>query len=98
MFQVSVYPLLPQHRDKRGQQREQKARVQETIDDDDLAGRILLDGQNGVGFIWDCGMIEGEEDGTQEGCRLIVGAWLKLFIDVDNKGRANGREQARLQD
>ena len=43
-------------------------------------------------------MIEGEEDSTQEGCRLITGVRLKLFIDVDDESRANGREQARLQD
>ena len=57
-----------------------------------------MDGQNGVGFIWDCGMIEGEEDSTEKGCRLITGIWLKLFIDVDDESRANCGEQTRLQD
>ena len=43
-------------------------------------------------------MIEGEEDGTEEGCGLIGGIWLKLFVDIDDKSRANGGEQTRLQD
>ena len=95
MPQVSVEPLLPQHRGKRSQQRHQKARKQETIDGDNLAGRVLL---NGEGFIWDCGMVEGEEDDTEESCRLVAGIRLNLFVDIDDKGRTNSREQARLRD
>ena len=83
--QVSVEPLLPQHRDECGQKGDQKTRKQETGSDDDLAGRVLLDGRNGGGFVWDCGVIEGEKDGLEESCRSIVGIWLKLFIDVDDK-------------
>ena len=45
-----------------------------------------MDGRNHGCFIWDCGVIEGEKDGTEEGCRLIVGVWLKIFINVDDKG------------
>ena len=43
-------------------------------------------------------MIEGEEDGTEEGCSLIARIWLKLLIDVDDESRANCREQSSLQD
>ena len=43
-------------------------------------------------------MIEGEEDSTEEGCSLIAGIWLKLFVDIDDESRANGREQTRLYD
>ena len=68
MPQVSVQPLLPQHGDESGQQRHQKACVQQTSDGDDLAGRVLLNGWNCGGFIWDRGVIEGEKNGTEEGC------------------------------
>ena len=43
-------------------------------------------------------MIEGEEDSTEEGGSLIGGIWLELFVDIDDKSRANGGEQTRLQD
>ena len=43
-------------------------------------------------------MIEGEEDGTEEGGSLIGGIWLELFVDIDDESRANGGEQTRLQD
>ena len=94
MPQVPVEPLFPQRCDECGQQRDQKARIQETIDNDDLPGRVILGG----GTIWDCGMVEGEEDSVEESCRLFVGVWLKLFIDIDDESRANCGEQARLQD
>ena len=97
MPQVSVEPLLPQHRDERGQQRDQKACVQETTDDNDLHGRMIFDGWNGSNFVWDCGIVEGEENGMKEGCRLVTGIRLKLFIDVYDESRANGGEQPRLQ-
>ena len=43
-------------------------------------------------------MVEGEEESAEEGCRLVVKIWLKLFINVDDESRANGGEQARLRD
>ena len=58
----------------------------------------LLGSWNSVGFVWDCGIVEGEEDSLEQGCCLIVGIWLKLFIDVNDESRTNGGEQARLQD
>ena len=95
--QVLVEPLLPQHRNKCGQQRDQKAQEQEAVDGDDFAGRMLLDGCNGAGFVWDCGIVEGEEDSMEESCGLITGIWLKLLIDVDDESCANSREKAHLQ-
>ena len=56
-----------------------------------------MNGWNGEGFVWDRRMVEGEEDGTEESDRLIAGIRLKLFVDIDDKGRTNSREQARLQ-
>ena len=95
---VSVQPLLPQHCDERREQRYQQAGVHETRDGDDLAGRVLLNGQNGGGFVWDCGLVEGEEDGAEEGHGLVVGVGLEFGMDVDDEGRADGREQTRLRD
>ena len=54
-------------------------------DSDDLTGGVLWGGWNGGDFIWYCGMIEGEKDGAEESCRLIIGIWLKLFIDIDDE-------------
>ena len=45
---------------------------------------------------WGC--VEGEEDGAEEDCGLIVRVGLEFGIDVDNEGRANGREQTYLRD
>ena len=53
-------------------------------------------GWDSGGFIWDCGVIEGEQDGTEESCGLIARIRLKLFIDVDDESRANCREQSGL--
>ena len=97
MPRITVQPLLPQHRGECGEQRNQEACEQETIDEDNLAGRVLLGDWNGGGFVWDCGMIEGEENGTEESCGFIAGVRLELFVDVDDENRANCREQARLQ-
>ena len=47
MARVPVQPLLPQHCNKRGQKRDQKARVQQASSDNDLARRVLLGGRNG---------------------------------------------------
>jgi hypothetical protein len=52
---------------------------------------------NGERFIRDRRMVEGKEDRTEEGCRLVVGIRLKLRIDIDDERRADCREQAGLQ-
>ena len=57
-----------------------------------------MDGLNGAGFVWDCRIVEREEDRIKEGRCLIIGSGLKLFVDVDDESRANSRKQARLQD
>ena len=73
MMQVLIEPLFAQHRDECGQQRDQETCVHQAGDGDNLAGKILLDRRNGGGFVWDCGLVEGEEDGAEEGCRLVIG-------------------------
>ena len=76
MSQVPVEPLFAQHRDERGEQRDQKARVHQSSDGDDLAGGTLLDEWNGGGFVRDSRLIEGEEDCAEESCGLLVRVWL----------------------
>jgi hypothetical protein len=76
--QVPVQPLLPQHGDECGEQRDHETRVHETGDDDDLAKRAFLGRWNDGGFTGDGGLIECEEDGAEEGCRLLV--WVGLEV------------------
>ena len=86
MPQVSIQPLLPQHRDERCEKRHQEARIQETSSGDNLVGRALLDRQNGGGFVWHGGMVESEENRTEERCCLFVGIGSKLGINIDDEG------------
>jgi len=94
--QVSVQPLFAQHGDERGEKGDRKARVHETGDGDDLARRGLLNGWDGGGLTGDDGLVEGEEDGTEEGRRLLVGIGLEARVDVDDESGADGREQTCL--
>ena len=77
--QVSVEPLLPQHRDECGKQRDHQARVHESGDRDDLGGRIFLGGWSGGSLARDGGLIEGE-DCTKDSSGLII--WIGLEIDT----------------
>ena len=90
--QVSVEPLLAQHRDECGEQRHQETRVHQSGDGDDLSGRALLDGWDGGGFVWDSRLVESEKDRTEEGCRLVVGIGLESCVDVDDEGRTDSRK------
>jgi len=94
--QIPVEPLLSQHCDECGEQRDQQTRVHESSDGDDLAGRALLDGWHGGGLVRDGRLVEGEEDRTEEGCRLLVRIGLETRVDVDDEGGADGGEQTRL--
>ena len=92
MPQISVEPLLPQHCDESGKQRDPQARVHEPGDGDDFAGRIFLGGWNSSGFVWDGGLVEGEEDRTEESCGLLIWIGLETRVDVDDERRADGGE------
>ena len=92
MPQVPVEPLLAQHRDERGEQRDQETRVHEPSDGDDLGGGTSWDGWNGGGFARDSRLVEGEEDCTEESCGLLVRIWLQPRVDVDDEGGTDGRE------
>jgi len=96
--QVSVEPLLSQHRDECGKKRDQETRVHESSDGDDLTGRALLDGWDGGGFVLDGRLIEGEKDRAEEDCRLFVWIGLETRVDVDDEGGTDGGEQTRLQE
>ena len=41
-------------------------------------------------------MVKGEEDGTKESHRLFVRVGLEFRMNIDDKGRADCGEQARL--
>ena len=84
--QVSVQPSLSH---ECCDQRDQQTGVHETYDGDDVGERILLNWQNGGRFVWDCGLVEGEEDGAEEGWGLVR---LEFGMDVDDKSRADSRE------
>ena len=95
--QVSVEPLLPQHRDECGKQRDHQTSVHESGDRDDLGGRIFLGGWNGGGLIRDGGLIEGEENCAEESRGLLVRIGLEARVDIDDEGGTDGGEKTRLQ-
>ena len=84
--QIPVEPLLAQHRDECGKQRDQETRVHQSSDGDDLAGRTLLDGWYDGGFVRDGRLVEGKEDCTEDGCGLLVRIGLEPRMDVDDEG------------
>ena len=94
--QVPIQPLLAQHGDERGEHGDQKTRVHETGDGNDLARRTFLNRWNGGGLTGDGGLVESEEDCAEESRRLLVRVGLEVRMDVDDKSRAYGRKQTRL--
>jgi len=56
----------------------------------------LLNRWNGGGLTGDGGLIEGEEDGTEEGSGLLVRIRSEVRVDIDDESGADGREQTRL--
>ena len=88
--------MLPQHGNECGEQGDHKTCVHETGDGDDLARWTFLNGWNDGGLTGDGRLIESEEDGTEEGRRLLVGIGLEVRVDVDDESGADSREQTRL--
>ena len=95
--QVSIQPLLAQHRDERGEHRDYQTRVHETGHSDDLARWVSRDRWDGRGLTRDGGLIESEENCAEEGGRLLVRIGLEVGMDVDDEGRADSGEQTSLQ-
>ena len=85
MPQVTVEPLLPQHRDERRQQRHQEARIYQARRCHDLGRWAFLDGWNGGGLAGNGRLVESEKDGTEERGRLLIGIWLEIRVDIDDK-------------
>ena len=94
--QVSIQPLLPQHGDECGEKGDQKACIHEAGGSNDLARRIFLNRWDNRSLTGDGGLIESEKDGTEESSGLLVGIGLEVRMDIDDKRRADGREQTRL--
>ena len=46
----------------------------------------------------DGGLVEGEENGAEEGGGLLVRIGSEVGMDVDDEGRADGGEQTGLQE
>ena len=93
---VSVQPLFAHHGDERGKQGDHEACIHEAGNGDDLARRAFLNRWNGGGLTGDGGLIEGEENGTEDGSGLLVGIGLEARVNIDDKSGADGGEQTRL--
>ena len=65
--QVAVKSLFAQHREERGEQRDQEARIHESSGSDNITRRVCLDRWKGGGFVRDSGVVEGEKDCAEEG-------------------------------
>ena len=94
MSEGPVQPLLAQHCDKRGQQRHQKACVQEIRGRDNLCRGAIPRWRTRRDFVWSNGSVEVEENGPKVG---IGEVWLELGLDVDDEGGADGGEQTGLK-
>ena len=90
--------MLAQHGDKCGEQGDHQTRIHQTRDRDRLARRVFLNGRNGRRVTRDGGLVEGDENGAEEGGRLLVRIWSEVGMDVDDKGGADGGEQTGLQE
>ena len=95
--EVPVEPLLAQHCDECSEQRDQETCVHQSGDSDDLTRRAL-GGWNGGCFVWDGGLVEGEEDCAEEYCGLVIWVGLEARVDINDEGGTDGRGQTRLRE
>ena len=98
ILQVSIQPLLAQHRDKCREHGDYKTRIHEAGHGDDLAWWIFLGKWDGRGLTRDGGLIESEEDRAEEGGGLLVRIGLEVRMDVDDECGADGGEQTGLEE
>ena len=98
ILQVSIQPLLAQHRDECREHGDDQTRIHETGHSDNLARWISLGRRDGRSVTGDCGLIESDEDRAEEGSGLLVRIWLEIRMDVDDEGGADGREQTGLEE
>ena len=97
MPDVSVQPLLAQHRDKRGQQRHQQTCIQEVRGRDDLLGWATPRRRSGGVFVGSNGSVEAEENRSEVSFGPFGGIWLELGLDVDDESGADRREETSLR-
>ena len=90
--------MLAQHGDECGEHGDCETRIHETGDRENLARRAFLDRWNDGGLTGDGGVIEREEDNSEEGRRLFVRVGLEVRMDVDDKGGADSGGQTGLQE
>jgi len=90
--------LLAQHGNECREQRNHQTCIHQTRDRDRLARRVFLNGRDGRRVTRDGGLVEGEENGAEEGSGLFVRIGLEVGMDIDDKGRADGGEQTGLQE
>jgi len=84
--------LLAQHGDECGQQG-----GHQTCHRDRLSRRIFLNRRGGRRVAWDGGLVESEENCSEEG-RLFARIGLEVGMDIDDEGEADGGEQTGLQE
>ena len=96
--QVSVQPLLAQHRDECGKHGDHETRIHETGDSDNLARWIPLGRWDGRSGARDGRLIESEENRAEEGGGLLVRIGLEVLVGIDDEGGADGREQTSLRE
>ena len=94
ILQVSVQPLLAQHRDECGEHGYYQTRIHEAGHGDNLARWIFLGRWDGRGGR----LIETEDKCAEKGGRLLVWIGLEVRMDIDDEGRADGGEQTGLQE
>ena len=63
-----------------------------------MAVALLHRRSPGRNLVRNGGLVEGEEGGAEKSGRLLVGIELEIRMDVNDEGRADGREQAGLQE
>ena len=94
--EVPTQPLLPQHPDKRSQQRDQETRVKESQGCDNPRGRAIPRLRNGGFFVWKKRWVEAEKNRSQVRFRRVAGVRFEFRLDVKDEGGANRGEQAGL--
>ena len=90
-------PLLAQHRNERGQKRNQQTCIREIRDRDNLL-RGASPHRRGSGvFARRNGWVEAKKDGSEVGSGPFAVVWLELRLDGDGEGGADCGKQTSLR-
>ena len=82
-------PLLCQQSDECGEQGDHETRAHEIVGGDDSSRWALLDTWNGGDLTGNGGLVESEEDGTEEGRRLLVWIGFEERMDIEDESGAD---------